>query len=111
MDCLSPDFYIAKINIIKYSLANETSQLIIVFTVQLCNMNCFSVQWCACVEKPIQSVHITSPFISYQPPLIETTESDKCVAWCLLILLFMLDCQSILCMCPQATMFTCGTYR
>jgi len=32
-----------------------------------------------CVEKPIQSVHITSPFIRYQPPLTESSVSDKYV--------------------------------
>ena len=32
-----------------------------------------------CAEKPIQSVHITSPFIRYQPPLTESSVSDKCV--------------------------------
>jgi len=42
---------------------------------------------CECVEKPIQSVHITSPFISYQPPITESSTSDKCVDLALLTLI------------------------
>jgi len=30
-----------------------------------------------CVEKPIQSVHITSPFICYHLPEMEGFASDK----------------------------------
>jgi len=102
------NLFLVEIGVIKLSVCCMNGRFIIqnimwVFILDidliiLSSGNHFAVMWfVVCVEKPIQSVHITSPFISYQPPHTDDSTSDKSVAVSVEYCCFFLRLTSSLC--------------